>query len=83
MIIKYFSSIRETIGKPEETLPHLEGVSTVSELLDHLCEQSEAYATALSERKFIRVAVNQVHVTHTHKISVGDEIAVFPPVTGG
>lgn len=83
MVIKYFSSVREMIGKSEETLPQPESITTVSDLLDYLCERGDAYAAALSDRKFIRIAVNQTHVPHSHKLSMGDEIAIFPPVTGG
>lgn len=83
MIIKYFSWIRENIGCSEETISLPDGVETVSNLLDHLTEQSDAHAAALKERVFIRVAVNQIHVQHDHAISNSDELAIFPPVTGG
>ncbi len=83
MNIKYFSWIREGIGKGEESLDKPETINTVSDLLDHLCSLDGGYAEVLKERVFVRAAVNQVHVDHTHELADGDEVAFFPPVTGG
>lgn len=83
MIIKYFSWIREGVGKTEESLAKPSSVTTVSELLDHLSSISEQHSAALKERVFIKVAVNQVHAGHDAVIGDDDEIAIFPPVTGG
>lgn len=83
MEIKYFSWIREGIGTSEEQLSKPDTVATVSDLLDHLCALSEEHARVLGERVFVRVAVNQTHVAHDHMVADDDEIAIFPPVTGG
>lgn len=83
MVIKYFSWIREGVGKSEEVIDLPTYVATVSDLLDHLCSQSEEYARVLKERVFVRVALNQTHVDHDHPVTNTDEVAVFPPVTGG
>lgn len=83
MNIKYFSWIRETVGKAEESLAKPETVVTVGDLLDHLCNIGDRHAEALKERVFIKVAVNQVHADHSACITDSDEIAIFPPVTGG
>lgn len=83
MEIKYFSWIREGIGTGEETILLPSGVATVGSLLDHLCELDERYSRVLKERVFVRVALNQVHVDHGATVTDSDEIAIFPPVTGG
>lgn len=83
MELKYFSWIREGIGTAEETIAKPEHVNTVGSLLDHLCGTSDQHAAVLQERVFVRVAVNQTHVTHDHPVADNDEIAIFPPVTGG
>ncbi len=83
MTIIYFAWIRERLGTSEETISLPETVSTVADLLDHLASRGAPYDDVLSERVFIKTAVNQQHVTHDHAIKDGDEIALFPPVTGG
>lgn len=83
MQIKYFSWIRETIGKAEETVIKPDHVRNVSDLLEHLSGASEGHEAALKERVFVKVAVNQVHAEHNTVIKNSDEIALFPPVTGG
>lgn len=83
MVIKYFSWIREGVGSGEEEILLPANVKTVSDLLNLLCEKSDDHARVLKERVFVRVAVNQTHVDHEQPVSEGDEVAIFPPVTGG
>ena len=83
MDVKYFSWIREGIGKGEESISKPDTVATVGDFLDFLCSLDGSYANVLKERVFVRVAVNQVHVNHAHELSDSDEVALFPPVTGG
>jgi len=83
MVIKYFSWIRENIGQAEETLSLPANIQTVFQLLDHLSQSSPAHAAAFDVRGLVRVAVNQIHVQHDHLLSNSDEVAIFPPVTGG
>ena len=52
-------------------------------MLDWLESLRPSYATALKERKAVKVAVNQDYVGLTHPVKAGDEVALFPPVTGG
>lgn len=81
--ILYFASLREALGRAEEELPHLpEGVSTVGTLRDWLCARGGDWQ-ALAAGKAVRAAVNQDLAHAPAPIAEGDEIAFFPPVTGG
>ena len=59
------------------------GVKDVAELLDWLRSRGGGYVEALRDLSVVRVAVNQNYVGLEHPVREGDEIAVFPPVTGG
>jgi molybdopterin synthase sulfur carrier subunit len=79
----YFSWVRERIGKAEEVVEVPETVRTVAGLLLWLKERGENYAAALQHPNVIRVAIDQEHVDHAARIAGADEIALFPPMTGG
>lgn len=83
MQILYFAWVRELIGTGEETLELPDTVSDVSQLLAWLRTRGEGYEEALADPARIRVAVNQTYVRNEHPIRPDDEIAIFPPVTGG
>jgi sulfur-carrier protein len=80
--VLYFASIREQLGFGEETLP-LPNDATVNGVIDVLRARSDVYAEALAAGKRWRVAVNQDMAALDAIIQAGDEIAIFPPVTGG
>lgn len=80
--IKYFASVRETVGRSQETVQT--DASTVAQLMSELQSQGEPYATALSSSKALRIALNQSLIHHTEvALTEGCELAFFPPVTGG
>lgn len=79
----YFAWVREKIGQDLETLPLTADVTTVAGLLAQLRNRGAGYAEALADEDRLRVAVNESHVDLDHPIRDGDEIAIFPPVTGG
>ena len=83
MNILYFAWMREHTGCTAEEIDLPDGVSTVAELLPHLASRSDGHATALRNLKTVRVAVNRTYGTLDTPICQGDEIAFFPPVTGG
>jgi molybdopterin synthase sulfur carrier subunit len=58
-------------------------VTDVATLLDWLRTRGGNYADTLRDLKIVRVAVNQEYVGLEHPIRDGDEVALFPPVTGG
>ena len=81
--ILYFASIREKVGKDAEELDVPAGVATVASLRGHLQKRGGAWAEALAETKLLRMAVNQDMAKGTESLKAGDEVAFFPPVTGG
>ena len=83
MKIMYFAWMREHIGTAEEQITLPEGVKTVSALVDHLRDTSSGHAKALSNMDVVRVAINQTYADLDAAIIDQDEIAFFPPVTGG
>lgn len=78
--ILYFASLREAFGTAGETVDLPAGVTTVGALRDWLVGQGR---DALATAKNLRCAVNQDMAKADAPIRDGDEIAFFPPVTGG
>lgn len=83
MKILYFAWLRARIGVAEEQIDLPDGVETVGALLDWLKGRGPNFAEALKDLSVVRVAVNQDYVANTHPVRPGDEVALFPPVTGG
>jgi molybdopterin synthase sulfur carrier subunit len=79
----YFAWLRARIGHAEEDLAVPDEVRDVAGLLQWLQGRGGAHAEALRDLSVIRVAVNQEYVGPDHPIRDGDEVALFPPVTGG
>ena len=81
--VLYFASMRERMGRNEEALPLPEGVDTVATLIALLQTRDSAGAAAFAHPALIRAAVNQEFASPATPVQDGDEIAFFPPVTGG
>jgi sulfur-carrier protein len=81
--ILYFAWLRARIGCAEEELPLPPGVHDVAGLLDWLGSRGANFAAALNSRAVVRVAINHDYVEPDHPLREGDEVAIFPPVTGG
>jgi len=78
--VLFFAQVRELVNTDSLTL---EGeFDTVEALRAHLAAQSDRWALALDAGKLL-AAVNQTLVEFNHPITSGDEVAFFPPVTGG
>jgi len=79
--ILYFASFKEMLGKGEETLPaeHL----TVESLLKSLANRGEIWQKSLLDNKNLQIAINHNIVDRQASLKPGDEVAFFPPVTGG
>lgn len=81
--VLYFARLREQFGISAESIDLPEGVVRVGILLDVLRARGGMWAELLAPGKTYRVAVNQDLVDMTAPIAAGDEVAIFPPVTGG
>lgn len=83
MKVLYFAWLRQRTGVGEEDVSPPESVKDVAGLVEWLRDRGPGHAEALSDLTSIRVAVNQEFATLTTPISEGDEVALFPPMTGG
>jgi molybdopterin synthase sulfur carrier subunit len=81
--ILYFGRLREEMGIPEEVLELPPEVSNVENLRTRLLARGGAYAVAFAANKAVRFSVNQDLARNDTPIKAGDEIAFFPPVSGG
>ena len=81
--ILYFAWVRERTGTGEEDLKLPIEVNDVGGLITWLQARSPGHAAAFGTQAQVRVAVNQAFARPTTPISPGDEVAFFPPVTGG
>ncbi len=79
----YFASLRESLGMSREQLALPSGNATVSSLIDELRSRDSRWTEAFAPGKTWRVAVNQQMATLATPVKPGDEVAFFPPVTGG
>jgi molybdopterin synthase sulfur carrier subunit len=79
----FFAGLREQLGTSSEEIELPAGVTTVAGLRAHLRGRGGAYELALAEKKLLRSAINQDMAAPTAKLKAGDEVAFFPPVTGG
>ena len=78
----YFASLRENLGTAGESLALPGEPFTVGELRAHLAARGDAWQV-FSTSKSLRAAVNQKMVGAEAPVKAGDEVAFFPPVTGG
>ena len=83
MTLLYFAGLRETLGCSREQVTLPPGSPTVAMLIDQLRVRDPKWSDAFGPGKHFRVAVNQDMADFSTPIKPGDEIAFFPPVTGG
>ena len=83
MVVKYFSWIKEHIGKSEEVIDLPIDITTINELIIYLENLNENYRLAFEKKNLIKIAINKSYSSLNDKIDNNDEIAFFPPVTGG
>jgi molybdopterin synthase sulfur carrier subunit len=83
LTLLYFASLRERLGCARETFALPPGTPTVSSLVDQLRRRDAPWPEAFAPGKSWRVAVNQQMADPATPLKAGDEVAFFPPVTGG
>lgn len=81
--LRFFASVRETLGRSQESVTVPDDVCTLGELRDFLRGRGGAWAEVLAEGRALRMAYNQQMAESATRIADGGEIAFFPPVTGG
>jgi molybdopterin synthase sulfur carrier subunit len=78
----YFASLAEDLGRQEETL-EIHNAAQLSDLRQHLAQRGENWATHILNAQRTLAAVNQTMARDDAELHDGDEIAFFPPVSGG
>lgn len=81
--VLYFAGLREKLGRGGEELDLPAGVVDVAGLRGWLVAREGVWREALAGRNGLRVAVNQDMADEATPLKAGDEVAFFPPVTGG
>ncbi len=79
----YFAGLRESLGCSREQVPLPSATATVSSLVEQLRSRDGRWTEAFAPGKSWRVAVNQRMADLATPVKPGDEVAFFPPVTGG
>jgi molybdopterin converting factor subunit 1 len=83
MRVLYFAWLRQRVGVAEEEVSPPGEVRDVAGLVAWLAGRSPAHASAFADPRQVRAAVNQDFAPPEHPVRLGDEVAFFPPVTGG
>ena len=81
--IHYFASIREQLNKEEDNFFRPDGVKDVNDLLIYLKTTDPRFSEVYKKTPKMLVAVNQVVASRSSELSDNDEVAFFPPMTGG
>ncbi|PCJ26086.1 MAG: molybdopterin converting factor subunit 1 [SAR86 cluster bacterium] len=81
--IQYFASIRETLDRDQEELELPASVTTVEQLIAHLLQLNPHFGSVFDSSRKVLVAVNQTVVDHNFNLTGDEEVAFFPPMTGG
>ena len=83
MKILYFAWLRDKAGMSECDVSPPPGIATVGQLIDWLAAGDDRQAEVFADRSVVRFAVNRDFAETDTPVGPGDEVAFFPPVTGG
>jgi sulfur-carrier protein len=81
--IVYLARLRDSLGIASESVDLPADVATVTGLLAWLRQRGDVWARELAPGRAVRIAVNHDVAQRDAAIRAGDEVALFPPVTGG
>ena len=81
--VLYFASIREHMGRWKDRLEAARELTTVAALIRHLSETDSSFNELIQSPNPPLISVNQVFAETTSPITDGDEVGLFPPMTGG
>ncbi len=81
--VLYFARIKEAVNYSTEEIDLPVGVSTITALKNYLANRGETWANLFNGKQVVRAAINHNLVDDLAIINAGDEVAFFPPVTGG
>jgi len=81
--VLYFAGLREQLNINREQIELPKGVTNLGELRAHLCERGSPWSQVLDSDSLVMMSLNQAMADSSVAVKVGDEIAFFPPVTGG
>ena len=81
--LHYFAGVRESLERDQEQVELPKGVRTVADLIAYLREADASFDRMINEQEQVLVAVNQAVAGQDRTIRDEDEIAFFPPMSGG
>ena len=83
MKILYFSWIKDKIGKTHEDIEIKDNIKTINDLIAYLKKSNETYEEVFKDTSSIKVSINMETADFKDQINNNDEVAFFPPMTGG
>ena len=81
--VLYFARLKEAVNYSSEEIDLPESIKTVTALKNYLSQRGEIWANLFNGKQVVRAAINHALVDDLANIQAGDEVAFFPPVTGG
>ena len=82
MKILYFAKLKQLIGKSEEIIS-IKQKKKISQVINELKKRNDVYDFAFKETNSLQYAVNCEYVDLNFIVKDSDELAIFPPVSGG
>ena len=83
LTLVYLARLREAFGTASECVEPPAGIDTVAALRAWLAARGGTWAAELAPGRAVRIAVNHDLAGPDTPVRAGDEVALFPPVTGG